>query len=310
MKIIDSLWIQTAGSILKDSEDSSSEETPRLEGGFGRAISLSAMHRFLWNFKKAAIGITAHTMVSRDYNSFHLGDIFPVFSWHNGNVGPRNLSLVLDLLWNIYSGIDLYAQAAWDDINAQDFGIPDLGIPTIGAYLLGLGLEGTLFSQPLSIVAEVGTTHYLWGNYYAYSANAEEATYFSRAVYRYRTQKGKYLMPLTSPYGPGTTWAEIDLSVGKPSGLSGGLAISYLNRLEAASLVSSDYESNDSIAEGKLIHSWAGSLRVSYVFPPIKRWTASVYGRVNYFNYQGFGWPEVELGCKIGGRFLFPWRED
>ena len=216
---------------------------------------------------------------------------------------------MLDLLWNIYPGVDIYAQAAWDDINAKTFGIPDVGVPTITAYLLGLGFEGTLFSEPLSVVAEVGTTHYLWGNYYAYSNTVNAGNYFARAIYRYRAQKGVYLMPLTSPYGPGATWAEMGFSLGSRPGLSGGLAVSYLNKLRLASLVTTDYESYDSITDGGQTHSWAGSFTVRYVFPSLKKWSASVYGRVHYRYYEDFGWPEVELGCKIEGSFLFPWRE-
>jgi hypothetical protein len=279
----------------------------KLAGGFGRTIILSSMHRFVWELPKASFGVTAQMLIAREQNALQLADIFPVFSWHNGSVGSNNMLLLVDGLWSVAPGLDLYGQAGWDDINATDFiGIPDKGtIPTIGAYLLGLAWEGSL-PQPVSASLEAGTTHYLWGNFYAWSDSVKDGIYFARSIYRYRTQKGIYSMPLTSPYGPGTSWIDGSISLGDGKGLSSELFASWLNRNTAASLISTDYMADDAIKNGDRVNSWASSLTGRYGFSIGESWQSSAYARLWYYNYDGFGWPEVELGIRVRGEKTFP----
>ncbi|HDQ15012.1 MAG TPA: hypothetical protein ENN41_09400, partial [Sediminispirochaeta sp.] len=106
---------------------------------FGRTIIFNSMHRFIFSWDRFRFGVTSAHVAARENNALHLGDLFPVFSWHNAVVGHHNMHIVLDAAYAPFRGMSIYGQAGWDDINAADlFGIPDSGVPTIGAYLLGL----------------------------------------------------------------------------------------------------------------------------------------------------------------------------
>ncbi|HAW85466.1 MAG: hypothetical protein A2087_06610 [Spirochaetes bacterium GWD1_61_31] len=140
-------------------------------------------------------GIGALSLVSRPYNAFHIGDILPVFSMHNGNPGWHNLSLHADFSVDLWPGQRQYLIAGLDDFNANLVGIGDGGVPTIWAVILGG--DGTVEFGGLNLKygLEMAATHYLWGNFHAHHI-------LSRALYRYAID-WPLLLPLTSPYGPG-----------------------------------------------------------------------------------------------------------
>ena len=94
-----------------------------------------------------------------------ISDFFPVFSWHNGNIKPNNMSLFFDVSAVPFKGLEVYGQFGFDDINANIFGSNDSGIPTIGAGLFGSEWFGGTERFPIRAAAEIGYTHYLWGSY-------------------------------------------------------------------------------------------------------------------------------------------------
>ncbi|MBN1649489.1 MAG: hypothetical protein JW874_15730, partial [Spirochaetales bacterium] len=156
---------------------------------FGRDMIMTALHRFDMHWKRLNVSISGFSIISRQDNTLQLGDFFPVFSWHNADVGWHNLSMVFEASYSPLRGMDLFAQAGYDDINASDlFGIDDTGNPTIDAYILGALYRTPLIGAVLSAKAEFGYTHYLWGNFYdGTEADNRGNHVFERAIYRYRT---------------------------------------------------------------------------------------------------------------------------
>lgn len=133
---------------------------------FGENTIIATMHRFEYSWSKVRFGVGAHSFVVRAENGFQLGDIFPVFSWHNTVVGEHNMSLVMDLSVVPYPGLELYFMGGTDDISASDLvGINDSELPTIPSWIVGAAYQ-PLFTEILSKVTfEAGKTHYLWGNF-------------------------------------------------------------------------------------------------------------------------------------------------
>jgi hypothetical protein len=276
-------------------------------------------------------------LAARENNALHLADIFPVFSWHNGHVGGHNFSLLADALWSLVPGLDLYLQAAYDDISAADLlGLPDTELPTIDAYLLGLAWETGLASRPLSLTLEAGITHYLWGNFHAYDYALDKGNYLARAVYRYRSQRGVHLLPLTSPYGPGARWLDLRFTLGpaRADGTGGTagtaaraaagvaadaaaagpaaffnrlsleLEFSYLDRLEGASLISVDYEADKAVENGPRMRSFSSDLSLAYSWAAGPRSSAALYAGLGVYGVEGQWWPEFRLGGRWRGVFL------
>lgn len=209
--------------------------------GFNRTVIYYGVHRFDYTRDTVRLGIAAQQFVARENNAFHLGDVFPVFSWHNTDVGGHNMSLIMDASWRPRPYWELFFQAGYYDIDAAEFvGIPDNPIPTIDGYLLGLSYRGPVASRRLRVAAEVGYTHFLWGNFFDY--NEERGNYLARDVYRLRTH-GFYMMPMTSPYGPGTAWTRFRSEVGEFGPLSFGLDVELLARQdrELVNLVNTIY---------------------------------------------------------------------
>jgi hypothetical protein len=286
----------------------------KLSLGFGQTIILNALHRFTWRNRFLSLGITGNMVAARENNALHLADIFPVFSWHNAEVGGHNFSLVAEALWTILPGLDLYLQAAYDDISATDLlGIADTAIPTIDAYLLGLGWETGLAGRPLSVRLEAGVTHYLWGSFHAY--DEAKGNYLGRAIYRYRAQKETRIMPLTSPYGPGARWLELNLALGSgSSGLNlrrdplGPLALelnlSYLDHLEGVDLIRLDYPGPASLKNAPRLGSFSSGLTLVYTLPGGGPNSAAFYGAAGLNAVEGRWWPEFRLGARWRGTFL------
>ena len=124
---------------------------------FEQTMIWSMMHRLVYSLDTVRISLAEHIFVARSGNELNLGDLFPLTVWHNANVGYHNLSMVIDVDWVVVPGFELFFQAGFDDINAQDlFGIADSGLPTIDAYILGLYYTGNIFELPFKVTVEAG----------------------------------------------------------------------------------------------------------------------------------------------------------
>ena len=103
---------------------------------FGPSIILVAIHRWEYAFDTVRLGIGAMCVYARDGNAFNLGDIFPVFSWHQADIGPNNTSFVADASWVPTPRLTLSAQVGLDDVNLSGVGVDDSAAPTIPAVIL------------------------------------------------------------------------------------------------------------------------------------------------------------------------------
>ncbi|MFW6209285.1 MAG: hypothetical protein ACOC7X_11325 [Spirochaetota bacterium] len=218
---------------------------------FDRTMIISAMHRFEWAFDHLRLGLSAMHLSSRENNTFHIGDFFPVFSWHNGQVGPHNMFLVAEASWVPLSGLVLTAQAGYDDINAEDFtGVGDTSIPTIPAYVVGAKYLQAARNYTMTYVVEGGYSHYLWGNFHEF--DPDKGNYLSRAIYRYLRDEETVLLPLTSPYGPGAIWVNGNMELHSTSGWTLGLITETVFKNTKASLVTTVYEDSQEVEKAAM----------------------------------------------------------
>ena len=268
---------------------------------FRDTIILNSMHRFIFGWEKLRLGFTSSIVVARENNSIQIGDIFPVFSWHNAVLGSNNMNLVFDVGYTPVAGLALYGQAAWDDINASDiFGIPDSSIPTIGAYLFGVSCIPVWMNEyDLNLKMEIGTTHYLWGNYYAY--DSWKGSYLSRAIYRYHAQDGIYWMPLTSPYGPGTWWIDVKTSMRPLKNFKLIAGFTYLRFNSDVNLFTTPY-AYDPDLEGFNSTSFSANLKTVYTYKLNKNNILLFSLTPVWYSYKGHQWPEVEIAVGISGK--------
>lgn len=276
---------------------------------FEETLILNSMHRFVLGWDKFRLGISAAIITARENNALVIGDIFPVFSWHNGVVGHHNMHLVLDVGYAALPGLSFYGQAAWDDINASDFSsIPDSSIPTIGAYLGGIVYQPDWGGRPdggpggyglgeLSFTAEIGRTHYLWGNYYAYHEG--KGSYFSRAIYRYKGQKGVYWMPLTSPYGPGTWWVEGEGQFSPRTGLDLNAGFTYLRFDPGVNLFTTPYVRDDALANGDYATSFSAYFETLYTMRLNEANELRLRLVPVWYSHRGHMWPELEISAEL-----------
>lgn len=224
---------------------------------YGKNIIFYNVHYFEYAWDRLRLGIGGQMLISRPMNHFQLGDFFPVFSWHNADIVPNNMCMVLDASFAAAPGLEVYAQAGFDDISAETFGVADGELPTIPGYIAGLQYRRQTDGPALDALLEAGYTHYLWGNFH-------EQFLLSRAIYRQDTDAGSESMPLTSPFGPGVLWSTLRGTVTWDSGLS--LGASYLLRVEntKASLYDTPYRASNEVenAPRRLIHRLA--LRPSF----------------------------------------------
>lgn len=276
---------------------------------FGETVILNSMHRFVLGWEKMCLGITAAMITARENNALVIGDIFPVFSWHNALVGHHNMHLVFDLAYAVRPGLGFYGQAAWDDINASDFSsIPDSSIPTIGAYLAGLvyqpewwgligGTAGGRITPGLTLKAEIGRTHYLWGNYYAYHEG--KGSYLSRAIYRYKGQKGQYWLPLTSPYGPGTWWVEGEGNFDARPDLSFTSGFTFLRFNPEVNLFTTPYVRDDEIDDREYDTSFSIYLETLYTLELNEANELRLRLVPVWYSLKGHTWPELEISAEL-----------
>ena len=71
--------------------------TPDVVAGdppFDTTLILMAMHRYEYAWDSVRVGIGALAVYARNGNAYNLGDIFPVFSWHQANIGTNHLSVL------------------------------------------------------------------------------------------------------------------------------------------------------------------------------------------------------------------------
>ena len=272
---------------------------------FTETIILNSMHRFVLGWEKFRLGVTAAMVTARENNAIVIGDLFPVFSWHNGIVGHHNMHLVFETGYTPMPGLALYGQAAWDDINASDvFGIPDSSLPTIGAYLAGIvyqpelgGRETAGIFPSLTIRGEIGRTHYLWGNYYSYDPG--RGSYFSRAIYRYKGQKGYYWMPLTSPYGPGTWWIESEAGLKLRPDLSFTAGCVFLRYNPDVNLFTTPYVRDDSLEDTDSSTSVSVYVETLYTYRLNERNEVRFRLVPVFYSRGGNTWPELEVSAEL-----------
>lgn len=267
---------------------------------FEETSIFAAMHRFEYSFDKVRLGATGLSILARDNNAFVLGDFFPVTSWHNSNVGMHNLSLVLDLSVAPLSGLNIFAMAGYDDINAMEvFGVGDRDIPTIDAYVLGASYRRHLKDIGIQAKFEFGKTHYLWGNFWG----IEDSDYnyvFERAVYRVVMDHDNRLMPLTSPYGPGSLWVKVKADIELGKGFSLGSDFLFLRKNDGVDLINTKYKRNDSLESAPATDTIVFGIPASWKF---RDWLTLTFEPA-VFHRDGEGlWFEFSLG--VSGRYGF-----
>jgi hypothetical protein len=174
---------------------------------------LTASHRFQWNFGRIKSGIGGTVVYARSNNMFTMTDIIPIQIWHNADIRPNNLNMVVDASWAFYPGFTLSGMLGFDDINASSFGISDSSVPTIPGGIVQLEYDLLAKKLGVNFMAEWGYTHFLWGNY-GYDGEPDNGepwggVYLARAIYRYSPNNDGVLLPLTSPYGPGVYWGRL-----------------------------------------------------------------------------------------------------
>lgn len=186
---------------------------------FTDTLILLSMRRFAWSNSFLELAIGGQNLSTRPNNTFQIGDILPIFSIHNGDVGRNNCALFLDAHYTLNEAFQTYAILGFDDINANVIGVNDGGVPTIWASVLGVKGHLPLNTRmSLDYDLEGSYTHYLWGSF-------DDDAYLSRAIYRQNRDGGAIALPLTSPYGPArlaTEWKlKLNLSQNMKAGFNG-----------------------------------------------------------------------------------------
>jgi hypothetical protein len=269
------------------------------------SIILNATHHFQWNFGRIKAGAGGTVTYARSNNFFLVTDFLPIIVYHNSDIRPNNLSLIVDFSWAFYPGFTLTGMFGFDDINASFFGIGDSEVPTIPAWIVQV--EYSLLTEPFraDFLLEGGYTHYLWGNF-AYDGepdNKWKGVHLARAIYRYNANNQGVLLPLTSPYGPGVIWGRLAGSfyfTRFPLKVSPDILL--LSKLRGADLVKTEYKKDDALADGERL--WYFSLDVPCVYT------------YKYFDFKiipgliirdGNAAFECTLGCqfKLGGEKVF-----
>ncbi len=208
------------------------------------------IHRFEWLGERFRAAIAGQMLLTRSNNMFTIADFLPVSIWHNADIAPNNMGLVLDFSWAALPGLAVNLMAGYDDISASLFGVADDGIPTIDAYILSLDYYRGSEGYQLDGLVEFGYTHYLWGNFDGEETMGFDKGLLARAIGRYKSDGGAILLPLTSPYGPGALWAELKMDLSpRKSPLAFGLDALVLSTNSAANLVTTYYAADPAVRE-------------------------------------------------------------
>ena len=211
------------------------------------SIIMMASHRLQWNFGRVKIGAGGTIVYARANNQFLFTDFLPLIIYHNSDSVPNNLALVVDAQWTIAPGLNLSVMAGFDDIAGSAIGIPDGEIPTIPGAILQLEYSMARPKIFQSYMFEAGYTHYLWGNF-AYDDKPDSwyGVYLARAIYRYTPNKSAILLPLTSPYGPGSLWGKLNADLLFPAlNIHAGAEFLFLAKNSEVNLIDPRYETNN-----------------------------------------------------------------
>lgn len=261
---VDPNLTSTGGTVADGSFGFEGDETP--------SDIWHTAHRFELNLGRVSAAIGGQVLIARRNNHLQLTDFIPAIAWHNGDIRPNNMSIVLQLRALPLPGLELSIDAGYDDINANAVGIGDYSIPTIDAYIGRAVYDLPVPWGRLSFFAEAGTTHYLWGNFDA-AATGIESQYvntLARAIYRYRIDGnwGAALLPLTSPFGPGVQWMTLETgaTVGK---LKLRLNYQLLSINTLANLIDTPYREDATVANGPRVMYHDVGLSASYDLNPI-----------------------------------------
>lgn len=236
------------------------------EGSVNPTVIVEGLNRFSWRIGNLSLAISDHVMMARRNNFFYLTDFFPIMARHQSAVEQTNNSLIADLAWSPLPGLDLAAQGGLDDVNLNDVGYTDTGTPTIPAYVLGGRYHGSLGAVDLRVSCELGYTHWLWGNYDATQIDVQVGSIGTllRFQARYLAGTGALLLPLTSPYGPGSFWVKAGGSASfRDSPLVLGLDFLYLAKNSEANLIDTPVFSNTTTASAPIVHFASLALPVS-----------------------------------------------
>ena len=253
---------------------------------FGKNIILANLHRFEYDFGFLRAAVSGLVVLAREDNFFVLADFFPVFSWHDADITPNNMSLIFDLDAVLFPGFRVMAQFGFDDINTEGIGLGgDSAIPTIVAGIAGLEYYRPLSFAGLKLYAEAGYTHYLWGSFH-------DDQYLGRAIYRLELDQDAQALPLTSPYGPGTVWVNAEAALEDWGAFTARLSGELVFRNPQANLTTLPYASDDAIAGAAL----AGTLAVRGELRYRWRWL-DAYAKPTLFYRTSGGWLELALGA-------------
>ncbi|MFW5843340.1 MAG: hypothetical protein ACOCW6_05400 [Spirochaetota bacterium] len=208
--------------------------------GYDISRILFNTHYFEYAFDRLRLGIGAWVLASRPNNYFHLNDYFPVFSWHNAEIEPKNMCFLGDASYAFLPGLEGYVRIGFDDLRGGGVGVGDTDVPSIDAYLAGVRYWSFLGERPLVGFAEVGYTHYLWGNY-------KDDVALSKAIYRLNVDNGNQTLPLTSPYGPGVVWLAGSASLAVSDAVRLTLDCELLSVNTEANLFTTPYDEDDTV---------------------------------------------------------------
>jgi hypothetical protein len=279
---------------------------------FERNTILYNIHYFEYAWRRVRLGLGSQIVAVRALNGFQLGDFFPVFSWHNADITPNNMSLVGDVSVAVAPGVQIWGQYGYDDISGEAFGFGDSEIPTIDAYLGGVrirrrlpvggrgergaGVVGPQAAPAVTLGADavVGYTHYLWGNF-------DDDIALARAVYRVEADGPRQSMPLTSPHGPGALWVGAGGSA-EWRGLDLGLRYRAVGTKPGMDLYTTPYRSSEAIEAAA--RRWNHTVTFSATFLLNQLFSGGDIG-LSLAPELGWGAEGVRFGLVVTGRFHY-----
>lgn len=226
------------GDLSNFLQESTDPVDPDFSYNFDITDIIVSTRRFAWVDERYEIGFGAQALFSRAYNAFHLGEVLPIFSVHNGDVGQNNMSFLVDFESRFIPGHRQYLTLGLDDVNANLFGVGDSGTPTIWAVQAGVSGDVETRVGAWSYDAEVVATHYLWGSF-------EDELALSRSIYRLKADGDDLVLPLSSPYGPARLSFRIESTLAVGASLDLGLSTLALFGDPDIDLISTTYAIHD-----------------------------------------------------------------